>query len=96
MIAAAPRVAPCARYEVEVGFYNDVASTVDVRTPRCHLAAIDLETHDFVLLLDDLAPARQGDQLAGCDVDLAERVLDQAAAFHAPAGPTRPSRRSPG
>jgi hypothetical protein len=71
-------------YEVEVGFYNDVASIVDVRTPKCHLAAIDLDTHDFVLLLEDLAPAHQGDQLAGCDADLAARVLDQAAAFHAP------------
>lgn len=71
-------------YEAEVGFYTDVAAIVDVRTPRCHLAAIDLTTHDFVLLLEDLAPAHQGDQLAGCDVDLAVRVLDQAAAYHAP------------
>ena len=82
--AVVPPAVRCARYEVEVGFYNDVASIVDVRTPRCHLAAIDLDTHDFVLLLEDLAPARQGDQLAGCDVDLAARVLDQAAAFHTP------------
>lgn len=71
-------------YEAEVGFYNDLAVTVEVRTPTCHLAAIDLDTHDFVLLLDDLAPATQGDQLVGCDPDLATRVLDQAAAFHAP------------
>jgi hypothetical protein len=71
-------------YEAEVGFYNDLAGTVDVRTPACHLAAIDLDDHSFVLLLQDLAPATQGDQLVGCDVALAERVLDQAAAYHAP------------
>ena len=71
-------------YEVEVGFYNEVAAIVHIRTPRCHLAAIDLDTHDFVLLLEDLAPATQGDQIEGCDADLAARVLDQAAALHAP------------
>jgi hypothetical protein len=71
-------------YEVEVGFYNDLAATVDARTPRCHLASFDRATHDFVLLLEDLAPAEQGDQLVGCDLDLAVRVLDQAAALHAP------------
>ena len=71
-------------YEVEVGFYTDIAPTVDLRTPRCHLAAIDLDTHDFVLLLEDLAPAGQGDQIEGCSVELAARVLDQAAALHAP------------
>lgn len=71
-------------YEAEVGFYNDVSATVGVRTPACHLAAIDLDTHEFVLLLEDLAPANQGDQLLGCDPTLAEHVLDQAAAFHAP------------
>lgn len=71
-------------YEVEVGFYRDVAPLVDIRTPDCHLAAFDPDTHDFVLLLEDLAPAGQGDQIDGCDVDLAARVLDEAAALHAP------------
>lgn len=71
-------------YEVEVGFYTDIAPTIEIRTPACFLAAIDLDTHDFVLLLEDLAPAVQGDQLDGCDIDLVTRVLDQAAALHAP------------
>ena len=71
-------------YEVEVGFYRDLAGTVDIRTPKCSLAEIDLDTHDFLLLLEDLAPAVQGDQIDGCDVDLTARVLDQAAALHAP------------
>lgn len=71
-------------YEVEVGFYNEVARTVDMRTPVCHLAAIDLESHDFVLLLEDLSPAVQGDQIEGCSVELARRAIEQAAALHAP------------
>jgi hypothetical protein len=49
--------------------------------PRCHLAAHDPENHDCTLILEDLAPAVQGDQLAGCDADLAALVLEQAAEY---------------
>ncbi len=71
-------------YEVEVGFYRDLAGSLGVRTPRCLHASIDLTTHDFLILLEDLTPAAQGDQLAGCGADLAERVVHQAVAFQAP------------
>lgn len=72
-------------YEIEVGFYRELAPSTAVRVPTCHLAAIDLDTHDFVLLLEDLAPAEQGDQLDGCTPEFAARVLEQAVAYHAPA-----------
>lgn len=71
-------------YEIEVGFYRELANTVDIRTPRCYLARFDPDTHDFVLLLEDLAPARQRDQIEGCDADVAARVLEQAAGLAAP------------
>ncbi len=71
-------------YEVEVNFYNQIASTVAIRTPRCHFAAIDLPHADSVLVLEDLAPAAQGDQLAGCDVDTAALALTELAKLHAP------------
>src|SRR5262249_37623379 len=51
-------------YEVEVNFYRALASTVHIRTPRCHFADIDLSSGEFVLVLEDLAPAAQGDQMA--------------------------------
>ncbi len=44
--------------EVEVRFYQEVASTVGVRTPRCYHADVDPATAEFVLILEDLAPAR--------------------------------------
>ena len=44
-------------YEVEVRFYQELAARLPVRAPRCHHAEIDLATGDFVLLLEDLAPA---------------------------------------
>ena len=71
-------------YEAEVSFYRDVAHTVDMRTPACHSADIDLETGEFVLVLEDLAPCVQGDQLAGCSVDQAAVVMEELAKLHAP------------
>lgn len=71
-------------FEREVGFYQETAETVDMRIPACYLADIDLDTCDFVLLLEDLRPAVQGDQLAGCTLDEAMLAMDQLAGLHAP------------
>ena len=71
-------------YEVEVRYYQELAPHLPVRAPRCHHAEIDVETGDFVLLLEDLAPAVQGDQVAGCTIDQARLVLAEAARLHAP------------
>jgi len=71
-------------YEREVGFYEEIAETVDIRVPVCYLADIDLDTGDFVLLLEDLRPAVQGDQLGGCSLDEAMLAMDELAALHAP------------
>ena len=71
-------------YEVEVSFYRDVARTVGMTIPACHAAEIDLATGGFVLVLEDLAPCVQGDQLAGCTVDQAALAMDELAKLHAP------------
>jgi hypothetical protein len=71
-------------FEREVGFYQEIAGTVDIRIPACYLADIDLDTCDFVLLLEDLRPAVQGDQLAGCSLDEAMLAMDELAGLHAP------------
>ncbi len=92
LVAKLPATDPTSRetglatraYEKEIRFYQQLASTVQVRAPACHHADIDVETGSFVLVLEDLAPARQGDQLAGCDPDVAEVVVRQAARLHAP------------
>jgi len=41
-------------------------------------------TASFVLLLEDLAPGRQGDQLAGCSPDEAKVAVDELVKLHAP------------
>jgi hypothetical protein len=71
-------------FEREVGYYQEIAETVDIRIPVCYLADIDLDTHDFVLLLEDLRPAAQGDQLVGCSLDEAMLAMDELAGLHAP------------
>lgn len=71
-------------YEHEVRFYQEIASTVDIRIPACYLAEIDDDMSEFVLLFEDLRPAVQGDQIAGCSVDQAMLAMDELAGLHAP------------
>lgn len=70
-------------YRGEVRFYQQVASTVAVRTPYCHHAEID-DSGDFVLLMEDLAPAVPGDQIAGCSVEQARAAVVNLAGLHGP------------
>ncbi len=70
--------------EVEVRFYQQVAPTLAARIPACHFADVDPTTARFVLLLEDLAPCRVGDQMAGCTVDEAALALEELAKVHAP------------
>jgi hypothetical protein len=70
-------------YRREVRFYLDLAAGAQVTTPRCLFADVDPTTSDFVLLMEDLAPAVPGDQLRGVSVGEAELVLGEAAKLHA-------------
>jgi Ser/Thr protein kinase RdoA (MazF antagonist) len=69
-------------YEVEVGFYLHLAELLAVSTPRCYAGDVEADTGWFTLLLEDMAPARQGDQLAGCDLGQARRALGELAGLH--------------
>jgi Phosphotransferase enzyme family len=71
-------------YEKEVRFYTEIAPTVDIRTPAVHVALCEPGTGRFVLLLEDLAPARVGDQVQGCGPAEARAALAEAARLHAP------------
>ncbi|HEX6417636.1 MAG TPA: phosphotransferase [Acidimicrobiales bacterium] len=71
-------------YAKEVAFYTELGHRVAVRTPRCLYAAIADDTLRFTLVLEDLADARQGDQIAGCAVDAAEAALVNLAGLHGP------------
>ncbi len=70
-------------YGNEVGFYKHLATKVAGRSPACYLAELGAED-EFTLLLEDMAPAVQGDQIAGCTVAQAEAALVNLAGFHGP------------
>ncbi len=69
-------------YEREVSFYTTLAAGSGVRTPRCYAASI-ADGGDYVLLLEDLDAWRQGDQIAGCDVEDARAAVEAIARLHA-------------
>jgi hypothetical protein len=70
-------------YVKEVGWYRDLAQGSSVPAPRCFHADIAEDEVDFVLLLSDLSPAVQGDQLRGLSLDGLLPSIDAAAALHA-------------
>jgi len=69
-------------YQREVLFYQHLRDLTSVRSPRCFHAEIADDSCGFVLLLEDLSPARSIDQLSGCGADQADLALGQAAALH--------------
>jgi hypothetical protein len=71
-------------YLKEVSFYREVRPTVGIHTPTVHRIEYDPGTSDFLLMMEDMAPARQGDQMAGCTVAQAELAMEQIARLHAP------------
>lgn len=74
-------------YAIEVAFYRDLAATVRVRAPAAHYAQISDDPDQrgtFTLLLEDLAPATQGDQIAGCTPEQALAAVENIAGLHAP------------
>jgi hypothetical protein len=71
-------------YVKEVGFYRGVQHLVSVPTPLVHHVGWAPENQDFVIVMEDVRPAEQGDQLAGCDLDRARLAVDAAVGLHAP------------
>jgi hypothetical protein len=71
-------------YLKEVSFYRELQARLDIPTPRCYFAEISGEGPEFALLLEDLAPATQGDQLHGCDADVARAAVLGLVGLHAP------------
>ena len=71
-------------YEVEVRFYQEVAARIGARVPTTYLAKVEPETGWFTLVMEDIAGAVQGDQIAACSPDVARAVLGEMAGLHAP------------
>ncbi len=70
-------------YVKEVSWYRELAAASGVPAPRCYHSEIAEDEVEFVLILSDLAPARQGDQLAGLDLAGLVPCIEAAATLHA-------------
>ncbi|HVR91804.1 MAG TPA: phosphotransferase [Novosphingobium sp.] len=71
-------------YRKEVGFYRELHPSLEIRVPRPLAAELAENGVDFILLFEDLGPARGGNQLAGCTIEDARVAIVQAAELHAP------------
>ncbi|MBX7433198.1 aminoglycoside phosphotransferase family protein [Mycobacterium sp. Y57] len=71
-------------YLSEVGFYSEVCEHVAIPVPSCFHSEISSDGSDFVLLLADMAPAEQGDQIAGCSPAEAALAVEALAGLHGP------------
>lgn len=71
-------------YRSEHAFYTGVADTVAVPLPRCYHCALADDGGEFALLLADMAPAEQGDQIRGCTPEEARLAVAALAGLHGP------------
>ncbi len=70
-------------YTLEISWYRDLANEIPVSCPPCFHAEIAENEQDFALLLGDMAPADQGDQLVGAPLAQIEAAIGEAAKLHA-------------
>lgn len=71
-------------YRAETLFYTRLARDVAIRIPECLYGAISADDTTFTLLLEDLAPAVQGDQIGGANDAQIEASVRNLAGLHAP------------
>jgi hypothetical protein len=69
-------------YRKEVMFYRELADLSEIDTPEIYCARIDDSGADFIILMEDLAPAQPGDQLLGENIERAGRALAEVAKLH--------------
>lgn len=70
-------------YRRELGFYADLAPHVSATIPACLYADHSDTGQEFVLVLEDITPARSGDQIAGCTTSDAIEAVENLARLHA-------------
>jgi hypothetical protein len=71
-------------YRSEVEFYSRIAPSMRIPVPQSFHSDISSDGADVVLLLGDMAPAVQGDQIAGCSEQEATLAVEALAGLHGP------------
>jgi hypothetical protein len=79
---SASRATRC--YELETSFYSSLRNSLKVDTPKCFHVWYDARSDDFVLVLEDIKDANQGDQITGATVEQADAAINQLVNLHSP------------
>ena len=79
---SASRTTRC--YELETSFYSSLRKSLKVDTPKCFHVWYDAPSDDFVLVLEDIKDANQGDQITGATVEQAAPAINQPVNPHDP------------
>ena len=69
-------------YEVETSWYRELATSCAVRCPEHFHAEMGPTAQEFILFLEDMAPAVQPDQMTGTSPDIVANILGEAAHLH--------------
>lgn len=91
LIAKFPGASPAGReignlfdfYHRELRFYREVAPKVELRTPALLYSDMDRDRQEYILLLEDMAPAQVGDHLHGLSAEHTELAIREIGRFHA-------------
>lgn len=67
----------------EILFYQQLARETNLRTPHRYYSAMNVTDGKYVRILEDLAPAKVGDQISGSTVAETALALRAIASFHA-------------
>ncbi len=69
-------------YRNEVHFYQHLVNETPIPVPRVLYAALDNETQDFLLVLEDMGDETAGDQLTSCTEEQLMVAFRRAAQLH--------------
>ena len=67
----------------EILFYQQLARETHLRTPHCYYSAMNVTDGKYVRILEDLAPAKVGNQIKGSTAEETALALRAIASFHA-------------
>ena len=70
-------------YEIEAYWYNQYGNKIPIRCPEAYFVGLDKkDIGNFIMFMEDLSPAKQISQMAGCNVNDIRLALDEVALLH--------------
>ena len=66
----------------EILFYQQLASEVPLRIPHCYYSTMNVTEGKYIRILEDLTPAKAGDQIKGSTTQETALALRAIAGFH--------------